>query len=289
MLEPTAAPRLARLGVGAARDAGCSSRAAARRAARLAPVVVAVAGSRSPCSPPGSPTSCCAPPLGHARAPGSPRHRRAARAHAFPTRDRRVDAARHRARRHHARGRVGRARAFWPRLAEGPASRRRADPARAALRGARRSRSILRASSCVARCWRFLVVAFLRLERLRAARPCGRGPWPPAPPCSALIVAPALDGDDAVVDDETWALTTAASQDDDASRWDHDYGGLDWPRDGREMLRVRSRQRAYWKADNSTPSTGAGGSATPQRRARAASSTGRSAQRLRALVDHRSG
>ncbi len=30
--------------------------------------------------------------------------------------------------------------------------------------------------------------------------------------------------------------------------WDHDYSPLDWPRDGRELLRVKARYPAYWKA-----------------------------------------
>ena len=30
--------------------------------------------------------------------------------------------------------------------------------------------------------------------------------------------------------------------------WDHDYSPLDWPRDGRELLRVKARFPAYWKA-----------------------------------------
>jgi hypothetical protein len=30
--------------------------------------------------------------------------------------------------------------------------------------------------------------------------------------------------------------------------FDHRYGPLDWPRDGRELLRVRTSERAYWKA-----------------------------------------
>ena len=34
------------------------------------------------------------------------------------------------------------------------------------------------------------------------------------------------------------------------SRWDHSYGGLNWPRDGRELLRVRAHRPAYWKAEN---------------------------------------
>ena len=32
--------------------------------------------------------------------------------------------------------------------------------------------------------------------------------------------------------------------------WDHTYGPLDWPRDGRVVLRVKAKQGAYWKAAN---------------------------------------
>ena len=34
------------------------------------------------------------------------------------------------------------------------------------------------------------------------------------------------------------------------SRWNHSYGALNWPRDGRELLRVRASTPAYWKAEN---------------------------------------
>jgi protein-glutamine gamma-glutamyltransferase len=36
----------------------------------------------------------------------------------------------------------------------------------------------------------------------------------------------------------------------EAFSWNHSYGPLDWPRDGREMLRIKARQAAYWKAEN---------------------------------------
>ena len=32
--------------------------------------------------------------------------------------------------------------------------------------------------------------------------------------------------------------------------WDHGYGPLDWPRDGRELLRIKPQHGAYWKAEN---------------------------------------
>ena len=94
-----------------------------------------------------------------------------------------------------------------------------------------------------------LVLAFLRLERLRLTEARG----------AALLAAgtvdrgadrrPALDRDAPWWDYETWALSTAASHSTSFS-WDHDYGPLDWPRDGREMLRVKARRPAYWKAES---------------------------------------
>jgi transglutaminase-like putative cysteine protease len=94
-----------------------------------------------------------------------------------------------------------------------------------------------------------LVLAFLRLERLRAREAGAAAGLAAAAAVLGLMLAPALDGDDPWWDYETWALNTAASQTTSFS-WDHDYGPLDWPRDGREMLRVKARQQAYWKAQN---------------------------------------
>ena len=94
-----------------------------------------------------------------------------------------------------------------------------------------------------------LVLAFLRLEHLRAREAAAAAGLAAAAAVLGLMLAPALDGNDPWWDYETWALTTAASQTTRFS-WDHDYGPLDWPRDGREMLRVKARQQAYWKAQN---------------------------------------
>jgi protein-glutamine gamma-glutamyltransferase len=66
----------------------------------------------------------------------------------------------------------------------------------------------------------------------------------------ALMLAPALDADQPWWDYESWALGAASARSTSFS-WDHDYGPLDWPRDGRELLRVRAEKRpAYWKAEN---------------------------------------
>ena len=94
-----------------------------------------------------------------------------------------------------------------------------------------------------------LVVAFLRLERLRLTEAGAAATLAAGMAIAALIIAPALDSDTPWWDYETWALSTASSKSTTFS-WDHDYGPLDWPRDGREMLRVKAKRAAYWKAQN---------------------------------------
>jgi protein-glutamine gamma-glutamyltransferase len=63
------------------------------------------------------------------------------------------------------------------------------------------------------------------------------------------VAAPALDRPQAWVDYEKIAesFAPAASVSFDFS---HRYGPMDWPRDGREVLRVKARRSAYWKAEN---------------------------------------
>jgi transglutaminase-like putative cysteine protease len=95
-----------------------------------------------------------------------------------------------------------------------------------------------------------LVLAFLRLEKLRVGDAGTAGVVAIGVAVLALMLAPALDKDTPWFDYESWALD-AASAKTTAFSWDHDYGPLDWPRDGRELLRVRAEKRpAYWKAEN---------------------------------------
>jgi protein-glutamine gamma-glutamyltransferase len=95
-----------------------------------------------------------------------------------------------------------------------------------------------------------LVLAFLRLEKLRVGDASNAGLVAAAVAVLALMLAPALDRDAPWWDYESWALGAASARTTSFS-WDHDYGPLDWPRDGRELLRVRaSRRPAYWKAAN---------------------------------------
>ena len=94
-----------------------------------------------------------------------------------------------------------------------------------------------------------LVLAYLRLETLRVSDAGAAGALAVGVAVAGLVAAPALDKDEPWWDYETWALSTAAAKSATFS-WDHGYGPLDWPRDGRELLRVRARQAAYWKAAN---------------------------------------
>ena len=94
-----------------------------------------------------------------------------------------------------------------------------------------------------------LLAAFLWLERV-ARR--GAGAAAALVAVAALVgyvAAPRLDGDRALLDYEELAQSLSAAKT-TQYRWNHDYGPLDWPRDGREVLRIQARYRSYWKAVN---------------------------------------
>ncbi|MEA2310750.1 MAG: protein-glutamine gamma-glutamyltransferase [Solirubrobacteraceae bacterium] len=94
-----------------------------------------------------------------------------------------------------------------------------------------------------------LVLAYLRLESLRVGDTGAAAALAIGVAVLGLIAAPALDSSTPWFDYESWALDTAASKTDTYS-WDHTYGPLNWPRDGRELLRVKAKTAAYWKAAN---------------------------------------
>jgi len=94
-----------------------------------------------------------------------------------------------------------------------------------------------------------LVVAYLRLERLQITDAGLAGTLAVAVTILGLAAAPLLDTGRPWFDYETWALSNASSKS-TAYTWDHSYGPLDWPRDGRELLRVKAKRPAYWKATN---------------------------------------
>jgi hypothetical protein len=94
-----------------------------------------------------------------------------------------------------------------------------------------------------------LVLAFLRLEKLRARDVGAAGALAATVAAGGLLAAPALDSGEPWWDYESWALE-ASSAKSTAFTWDHRYGPLNWPRDGRELVRVRARHPAYWKVEN---------------------------------------
>jgi transglutaminase-like putative cysteine protease len=94
-----------------------------------------------------------------------------------------------------------------------------------------------------------LVLAYLRLERLQITDAGAAGMLAVGVTILGLAAAPALDTGKPWFDYETWALSNASSKSTEYS-WDHTYGPLDWPRDGRELLRIKAKHPAYWKATN---------------------------------------
>ena len=65
----------------------------------------------------------------------------------------------------------------------------------------------------------------------------------------ALVVAPRIDAAHPLLNYEQIAQSLSRSATTQYD-WNHRYGPLSWPRDGREVLRVRAPMRAYWKAVN---------------------------------------
>jgi transglutaminase-like putative cysteine protease len=94
-----------------------------------------------------------------------------------------------------------------------------------------------------------LLLAFLRLEKLRVRDAPAAGTAAAVVAIAALFAAPLLDGREPWWDYESWALETAGTRS-VAFSWDHDYSPLEWPRDGRELLRVSARFPSYWKASD---------------------------------------
>jgi transglutaminase-like putative cysteine protease len=94
-----------------------------------------------------------------------------------------------------------------------------------------------------------LLAAFLWLERVPRTAVSGAAVALGGAVAVGIVAAPVIDGPRAWVDYEKIAesFAPAASVSFDFS---HTYGPLDWPRDGREVLRVKAKRPAYWKAEN---------------------------------------
>jgi len=65
---------------------------------------------------------------------------------------------------------------------------------------------------------------------------------------AGLLVAPRVDGARPLLDPQH--LTDPLAAKGDVFTWTHQYGPLDWPRDGREVLRIKAQTASYWKAVN---------------------------------------
>ncbi len=94
-----------------------------------------------------------------------------------------------------------------------------------------------------------LLVAYLRADRLPARRLPVAAAAVAAAAVAGALAAPRLDAGGPWLDYRAIASSLAA-QSPVTFGWDHRYGPLDWPREGREVLRVRSGVGAYWKAEN---------------------------------------
>jgi len=63
----------------------------------------------------------------------------------------------------------------------------------------------------------------------------------------AALVAPRLEGGAPWLDYRSLA-GDLGERSQAAFNWNHSYSPLDWPRDGRELLRIKAKEPAYWKA-----------------------------------------
>jgi transglutaminase-like putative cysteine protease len=94
-----------------------------------------------------------------------------------------------------------------------------------------------------------LLAAFLWLERLRADQLGVAAACVLAVTVVGGLVAPRLDATSPWLDYEQIAEDLQPERAATFS-WNHNYGPMTWPRDGREVLRVKAALPAYWKTVN---------------------------------------
>ena len=92
-----------------------------------------------------------------------------------------------------------------------------------------------------------LVGAWLWLPRLRPREAAAGAAAVVAMGLLSLPAAAALDGDEAWWNYRAWDLFGSGKV--VTFDWTHEYGPLDWPRDGTTLLNVRSDRPHYWKAE----------------------------------------
>jgi transglutaminase-like putative cysteine protease len=94
-----------------------------------------------------------------------------------------------------------------------------------------------------------LAAAWLWLPRLRARDAVAASIALVAAGAVALPVAAGLREREGWFDYETWALFGEEARGPSSTfDWSHNYGPIDWPREGRTLLRVRSPREHFWKA-----------------------------------------
>jgi len=93
-----------------------------------------------------------------------------------------------------------------------------------------------------------LLFAFLWADRLRTDQLRLGAGLAGACVLAALFVAPRVDGELPLIDYEQFVTDALAPRHATSFSWEHSYGPLRWPRDGREVLRVKARRSSYWKA-----------------------------------------
>ena len=95
-----------------------------------------------------------------------------------------------------------------------------------------------------------LTVCFLWLERLPLRPGLGVAVLAGVALAGALPLSVAADRDEPVVRLHAPGPRGSARPPSVRFDWDHSYGPLRWRREGREMLRIRSRRAQYWKLEN---------------------------------------
>jgi protein-glutamine gamma-glutamyltransferase len=94
-----------------------------------------------------------------------------------------------------------------------------------------------------------LLAGFLWLERVRPEHLVLAVTCVVATAIAGAIIAPRVDGTRPWFNYEAFAEKLEPKKA-EAFSWTHSYGPLTWPRDGREMLRIKAQAPAYWKATN---------------------------------------
>jgi transglutaminase-like putative cysteine protease len=95
-----------------------------------------------------------------------------------------------------------------------------------------------------------LVAAWLWLPRLRVRDTVAAAVALAVATTVAIPVAAALREREGWFDYESWSLFGDEARGPGSTfDWSHNYGPIDWPRDGKTLLRVRSTREHYWKAE----------------------------------------